>query len=169
MNLHEELRDHRDAVDEFIALAKSVHRDDWYEERAEGKWSPAQIAEHVALTYETLLAEAEGRGGMRVVTKWWRRMILRIVYLPRILRDRAIPGRPPAPREVRPKGDVTLDDAIARIASNATQLQSRIVAAPRMRFTHAYFGKLRAAAGVRFVATHTRHHAAQLRECLEKR
>ena len=40
------------AVDAFLTAARTVPAVQWGKARAPGKWSPAQVAEHLALTYE---------------------------------------------------------------------------------------------------------------------
>lgn len=46
------LADNRAAIEEFVAAARGVDAAKWNTPRAEGKWSAAQITEHLALVYE---------------------------------------------------------------------------------------------------------------------
>src|SRR5437764_15296711 len=46
------IADNRAAVEAFAAAARAVDAASWNTPRAEGKWSPAQIAEHLAIVYE---------------------------------------------------------------------------------------------------------------------
>ena len=50
--LETEIAANRAAVDEFIAAARAVEAARWGAPREGGAWSPAQIAEHLALVYE---------------------------------------------------------------------------------------------------------------------
>ena len=55
---------------------------------AEGKWTPAQIVQHLILGYEAGLRELDGGVGLTVVVPWWKRIALRWTILPRILAGR---------------------------------------------------------------------------------
>src|SRR3954447_7125764 len=46
------IADNHQAVDEFTAAARAIDATRWTLPRAAGKWSPAQVVEHIALTYE---------------------------------------------------------------------------------------------------------------------
>ena len=46
------LADNRAAVDEFLAAARAIEPAAWAIPRADGAWSPGQIAEHLAIVYE---------------------------------------------------------------------------------------------------------------------
>ena len=165
MKLAAEVEAHREALKAFVATADTVSDDAWNARRPGDKWSPAQIAEHLRLTYVTVQAELAGRGGFRVRTKWWQQRFFRVLYLPRILRRGSFPKGVPATREIRP-GDGPFDrrellDALQsegeRFLASATS--ERIVNA---RVTHPYLGKLGLVEGMRFMTQHLRHHHAQL-------
>src|SRR5689334_12862743 len=51
------LTDHADAVGDFVARAAVISPDHWNVERANGKWSPAQEAKHLALGYEAFVRD----------------------------------------------------------------------------------------------------------------
>lgn len=156
-------QEHLDAVERFAALARCVPPDRWPLPAAPGKWSPAQITEHVVLTYETLAKELSGGGGMRLRTKWWQRILLKGFLLPRILRTGEIPTAV-AVRELRP-GSSDLDQAalIDRLRGGALGLDGELYAGrTSAQLTHPYFGRLKAADVLRFCAIHATHHARQL-------
>src|SRR5258708_26571425 len=46
------IAENRVAVAEFIAAARGLDATTWTAPRGEGRWSPAQIAEHLAIVYE---------------------------------------------------------------------------------------------------------------------
>jgi hypothetical protein len=158
------LREHREAVEAFIASAGQVGDAGWNRPVSEGKWSPAQIAEHVRLSHAVLLQELGGAGGLRVRTSWWLRAIIRRTILPRILRTGRIPTGVQAVREVRP-GDgpfeqgATLGRLRAEADQFARELSERRTAAT---LTHPYFGTLSAADALRLTTAHTLHHRGQL-------
>jgi hypothetical protein len=164
-HLTDEIETHRKALDSFIATAGALPHDAWDARRSGDKWSPAQIAEHLRLSYATVRAEVEGRGGFRVRTKWWQQRFFRVLYLPKILRRGSFPKGVPATREIRP-GDGPFErrellDALRsegeRFLTSATS--ERIVNA---RVTHPYLGKLGLVEGMRFMTQHLRHHHAQI-------
>jgi len=160
-----EVEAHREALRAFVATAERLSDDAWNARRPGDKWSPAQIAEHLRLTYVTVKAELTGRGGFRVRTKWWQQRLFRFLYLPKILRHGRFPKGVNATREIRP-GDGPFDrrellDALLKegedFLANATS--DRIVNAS---VTHPFLGKFGLVDGLRFLTQHTRHHHAQI-------
>ncbi len=157
-------REHLEAVDSFAALATGVAAKRWAVEPAAGKWSPAQVTEHVLLSYEALFRELHEGAAMRLRTTWWRRVFLRAVFLPRILRTGRIPAGVLAPRELRPAG-TALDQAasIEKLRASARRADEELASRGRsVRVTHPYFGALEGFDVLRFFAIHTSHHAEQL-------
>jgi hypothetical protein len=152
------------AVEDFLAAASRVPAEAWRRPAAPGKWSPGQVVLHVALAYEVASCELDGGAAMRLRVPWWLRPALRVVYLRRILSTGRVPEGAIAPREVRPPESVPdREDVFGRIRSAAGAVESRMrEAGGRARLTHPYFGAIRGAAILRFLAVHTRHHASQL-------
>lgn len=156
----------RDAVETFASAAARVPAERWSTEPEPGKWSPAQIAEHLSLTYEHLLAELRGGPPMRLKGTRFFRLVVRLKVLPAFLREGRVPRGVRAPREVRPveaPGDRA--DGIHRFRSLAETFDAEITArraAGRCRVTHPYFGRLNADQSIRFVEVHIRHHTKQL-------
>jgi len=156
--------EHLDAVERFLTLARSVTPSRWSLAPAAARWSPVQVTEHVALTYETLLQEVLGGAAMRLRMRWWQRALLKVLLLPHILRTGRIPSGAVAPRELRPGSDA-LDQAalVERLRAGARRLEEELVARrTSAHLTHPYFGRLQAADVLRFCAIHTTHHAEQL-------
>ena len=54
---------HRAALSEFIAAAERVPADAWNASSRSDKWTPAQITEHLRLSYTTVRAELAGSEG----------------------------------------------------------------------------------------------------------
>jgi DinB superfamily len=161
----EAAEEHRRAVDACAAAIRAVAEADWSTAREEKKWSPAQIAEHLAVAYDPLLSELEGRPGYRVVVPWWKRRILRWKFLPRVLAGTFPPGVP-APREVRPAATSRSPDAGARkLTERAGVFLDRLAQARtqgRARFTHPYMGRLSDVEALRLLTSHAHHHRRQL-------
>jgi DinB family protein len=159
--------EHAAAAAEFAVAAENVPADLWRSPRAEGKWSPAQVVEHVTLAYDTLLRELGGGAGMQVRTKLWQRMWLRMTVMRKLLRTGVFPEGAPAPREVRPSS-ASADPAIAiaTFRQRAAQFESAMAAARssgrHVRLTHAYFGAMSIDNVVILCVSHIRHHQKQL-------
>ncbi len=157
--------EHRQAIAECAATIRAVARADWDRRPGERKWSPAEIAEHLAITYEPPLSELAGGPGYRVVVPWWKRRLLRWTVLPRIRRGR-FPSDVPAPRESRPAaGSADPELAARRLAEQAEKFLERLEVSCRerpVRLTHAYLGKLAARDALGLLTAHARHHRRQL-------
>jgi DinB superfamily len=157
--------DHRKAVGECAATIRAIPPEQWTVARADGKWTPAQIAEHLRIAYGPALSELAGGIGFAVRLPWWKRRLLRWTVLPGILRGR-FPKGAPAPREVRPRDHAASpEDAARHLAEQSEAFLARLgEAAERgpVRLTHPYFGKLTAPQIVTLLTSHARHHRKQL-------
>ena len=159
---------HTRAVDDLVATATSVESARWLTPRAEGKWSPAEVVEHLNLAYDVMLREMSGQGGMEIRTKWWQRVLLRFTIVPKILRGDGFPTGARAPKETRPS--LTTTDqrmAIEAFRDRAKRFTVAIEDARQrgQRLTHAYFGKASTKPTLLLVARHIEHHAKQLKAC----
>ena len=162
--LDAELAAHMEAVQDFIASAEQVQESGWNLPRESDKWSPAQVAEHLRLTYVTVNAELSAQGGFRVRTPWWQQRLFKILYLPKILKAGRLPTGVQETREVRPSGGpyerAPLLDALCQ---EAYRFRDAVASSsPRTSITHPYLGKLTLRKGTRFLAQHIRHHQKQL-------
>jgi len=161
--LEEAAAEHRAAIEAFARTAASVDRAAWNVPRAEGKWTPAQVVQHVILGYEAGLRELDGGAGMTVVVPWWKRAVLRWTVLPRILSGR-FPAGARAPKETRPMTAPESPEAgVGHLRACAERFAAGICEADKAaRLTHPYFGRLRGPQILRFLAAHARHHHRQL-------
>jgi hypothetical protein len=157
---------HREAAALFVSRAERVASERWKAAPAPGKWSPAEIAEHLSLTYAHLLGELHGGQPVRVRGSWLFRLLARYKFLPPLLRDGTIPPGVRAPREVRPQlPSEDREAALKRFRALAVEFEGEITrrrAAGGGHLTHPYFGRLDADRGIRFVEVHIRHHTGQL-------
>ena len=157
--------DHREAIEALARTVESLGRGGWTIAREPGKWSPAEIAQHLILSYGPPLAELSGGSGFSLRLPWWKRAVLRWKVLPKILYDEKFPKGAPAPKEARPKaGAASPEEAARLLRENAGQFERRLSeahAARSVRLTHSYFGKLSAPQILKLMAVHANHHRAQ--------
>lgn len=161
------VREHDLVLRDYVQRLRVIHDEQWRAPRAEGKWSVAQEALHVAMAYEIGIAACEGSVGMRLVSPPVVAWLSRNLLLPVMLRLRFFPPNAPAPRELRPKeadaDAIPRDDLIARLLMSADRATSALREAdgrrPSIHVMHAYFGPLRPLAAFRLLTAHTRHHA----------
>jgi uncharacterized damage-inducible protein DinB len=157
--------DNRKAVAEFCAAAGTFDPEAWERSPAEGKWSPRQITEHLALTYELskgiLHGEFPGRSMPGFV-----RPVIRALALKPVLKKRRF-GRPvktfPA---FEPGASPTAGDALsARVQQASAALEEemqQMAAKGEGMLNHPFFGKVSLADYMLLQVIHTDHHRGQL-------
>jgi len=156
---------HDAAAKNLATAAEAVSSDRWLTPRAEGKWSPAEVVEHLNTVYDVVLRELDGGAGMKIRTPWYARIVLRLTIVPKILRGRGFPAGAPAPKETRPVLSITdqrelisrFRDRAARFAAAATNARGT-----EKRITHAYFGAAPIPQSMLLCARHIEHHMQQL-------
>lgn len=153
----------RDAVQSFLATACSVPPERWAAPRAPGKWSPAQVVEHVALAYETNTQLF--RGPVPGGAPRWVRPLIRKFLLGLVLRRGDFPRRSRAPKVMEPNVSQSAgppSELLPRLQSAVDVFQTSAAAHPRDTLDHPYFGHVPLTDIVKLSEIHTRHHAAQL-------
>lgn len=158
---------HDDAAERLARTAENVDPREWLVPRAEGKWTPAQVVDHLSRVYDVVTREVEGGPGMKLRMTFPRRMILRLLFLRRILRGGYFPEGAPAPYETRPgQGIPDQAAAIAEFRALAATFAAAAAKAHdsggRVRITHAYFGTAPVDKATLLCARHIEHHQKQL-------
>jgi hypothetical protein len=158
--------DHQREISHFLADAERLDDAAWSLKPAPGKWSPGQIAEHLVLSYAAMRRELAGGVGLRLRTRFWRRLLIRWRFLPMILKSGRLPPGAPAVREIRPADEprarpVVTGDLREQAALFEQEL-GRASDAGGGHLTHPFLGRLSAREALRFVAVHAAHHRRQL-------
>jgi len=157
------LQHHREAAAAVIATASQVREADWDRPVAPGKWSPAQIVEHLRLTTAALRHEIETGDGLRVRTSWWRRHLFRVLFLRRILRTGEFPAGARAVREIQPgSGPFDQRATTDALAAELRRFELAFEARRDAVLTHPIFGAADASTGLRFCVVHLWHHRVQI-------
>lgn len=158
-------RDHREALGALLDTIASVEPDAWRRPLASGKWSPAQIAEHLALVYEKGSGDLTGVGAVQPRVPLWQQRLLRWFLLPHILFHESVPLRASSPREVRPsERGLPQRGAADRLIALAGRFEADLEEASRLgrSLRHPYFGPISPLQALRFCAVHLEHHRRQM-------
>jgi len=160
------IADNRRAVSTFAQAALAFSPAQWTTPRAPGKWSPGQVTEHVALTYEQSRRMLQGTF-TGPAKPWYQQLLARWLGLPALLK-RGDFGKGPfqAPDFIQPSASPpTAEAVLARLQAAAHDLEGNLAAAAdprRVTVDHPIFGRLWPADLLRFLVIHTNHHLPQL-------
>ncbi len=158
------IAENRAAVEEFVATARGLDAATWSAPRGEGQWSPAQIAEHLAIVYEysrKVVTGAGGKGAPRLL-----RPLLRWFVVDRTLKAGGFTRKGKAPAIFHPSATPPpAAEVLARLTAAVTGFEADIRSGhPAARHTveHPFFGRMKTIDCVRLQAIHARHHRSQL-------
>ena len=153
------------AVSAFLAVARTIPPARWSEQPAPGKWSPAELTEHLALTYEAGRGLLQGSFPSMGVPQFLRPLV-RSLFLRPILQHARFPKRSKAPKFLRPIGAHPAREALtARLQAAADSFESYVAAADRSgksTVNHPWFGRLPLAELAQLQMIHTQHHHQHL-------
>ncbi|HWA14843.1 MAG TPA: DinB family protein [Gemmatimonadales bacterium] len=148
-----------------LTRARSIPLDRWTIPREPGKWSPAQVVEHITKSYEGHRQMAQGllpaTGGR---LKQW---LARTFFLPQLFRvgDFTQQGLK-APKFLEPSDTPAPPEILLpRYEAAAAGLESDLLAAAARgngEVVHTVFGRVSLADLLHFVVIHTRHHEPQI-------
>jgi len=162
----EVMAEHREALAGFLETASALPAEAWDQPWGPGKWTRAQVAEHLSLSYEAVIRELETGEAMALKLTPWRRTLTRWLLLPHILFHRSFPIRAPSPREIRPR-DPRAPRAEAlrqlrELGGRFEETMERAVQAGGGSVTHPFFGRVPPLKVVRFMGVHLEHHGRQI-------
>lgn len=161
---------HEVAIQQFTDAVRAIGTGEWHARAGERRWSAAEEALHVAITYEVCSTTLASGAPMQPRVSATFALVSRLVVLPLILRTGRFPRGVAAPREVRPPRDAadasTTEEVVRRLsvasASAARALRSEAAARPAARLGHAYFGPITPYDALRLLTAHTGHHTRRL-------
>jgi hypothetical protein len=151
------------AVDALLAAAERAGAA-WMVPRAPGKWSPAQIAEHVARIMEESANVASGAPSKFPTIPFFVRPVVRLLVFRRILRRKSFLKMKAGEGFDPPGGSATPAEARVRLQAALTRFDQacRARAASGQKVTSTIFGKVPVSGFVRFQELHVRHHLLQM-------
>jgi hypothetical protein len=163
--LDDALLANRAAAKQFLATARTVAKEKWAAPIAPGKWSPAQIAEHVALTTEVALKAIKGDKSMGSIPSFLRWIPRKLGFDPTIKKGR-FPEKQRGPAIFKPSdANADYETSAARFDRAIDALESHVrdlAKAGTTAFEHSFFGHVVIADYVKFNALHSEHHERQL-------
>lgn len=164
--------DHRTEVAAAAEAFAAVPADEWERPLGDGKWSPAETAQHLIVVFRRLTSELDGGPPVRFRIPRWKRALFRRLFLGRMLRGDWWPRKVKGPPESRPEPPFpSRADAPLRLREAADAFERAIRsghATGGPGVTHPYLGRLAPAVALRFFALHTKHHREQMVGRLER-
>jgi hypothetical protein len=162
-------REHARSVAALLTAASLVPDEKWILPLGVERWSPAQVMEHIEISYALGRDAVRGGAGMRLKRPPLVAWLSRRIMLPLMSWTGRFPAGVPAPREVRPDAArahaVPRLDAVLRIQRAAAEALTALREAEGrggVTMTHAYLGPLTPYETLRLLNAHTRHHAKLL-------
>jgi uncharacterized damage-inducible protein DinB len=159
------ITDDRRAVTDFLATARAVPPAAWHQPRAPGKWSPAQVTEHVAIAYEVSRGILRGTFAWRGAPRFVRPLI-RTFFLKPVLKTGRFAKGGKTPTHFEPTTTpASIGDLATRLQAAATAFEVDVQAAAQGGQTtldHPFFGAVPLAEYLRLQVIHTSHHRQQL-------
>ena len=159
------IAENRKATEHFLATARSVAKEKWEQPVAAGKWSPAQIVDHIAVTTEVALKAINGDPSMGSIPKFLRFIPRKLGFDPTIKKGR-FPEKQRGPAIFAPSaGHPTYEASVAKLERAMVALESHVrnlMAQNKHSFEHTFFGRVSIPDYIRFGTLHTEHHQRQL-------
>jgi len=161
-DLQTALATHHQAVEAFLAAARAVPTVQWSQPRLPGKWSPGQVAEHLALAYEVNTGVLHGRIAATRAPRLLRPLIRKFGLEPVLRRGRFIPGSK-SPKAFRPGASPAAPTVLlGRLQAAMAAFEADAAAVGTTTIDHPFFGRLALVDFVRLQEIHTQHHRGQL-------
>ena len=163
MNIASVVSDSRSALDELLATADKADAN-WTTPRAPGKWSPQQVTEHVARTFDEAANLVAGRPAKFPTMPFFLRPIFRGVFFKKALRTGVFPSAKTFKAFDPESGPDSPAAARERIeaAHQGYQNECAACATGDGIVKSSVFGSVSVADYMRFTTMHTSHHQKQI-------
>jgi hypothetical protein len=159
------IAENRKAIEHFLAAARKVPPEKWAQPVAPGKWSPAQIVDHIAVTTEVALKAINGDASMGSIPKFLRFIPRKLGFDPTITRGR-FPEKQRGPAVFAPsKGNPSYETSVEKLNRAMAALETHVrgrMAKGEHFFEHSFFGRVSIPDYIRFGTLHVQHHERQL-------
>jgi hypothetical protein len=159
------IAENREAAEHFMATARAVPKEKWEQPVGPGKWSPAQIVDHIAVTTEVALKAINGDPSMGSIPKFLRFIPRKLGFDPTIRKGR-FPEKQRGPAIFAPStGHPAYEASAAKLERAMVALETHVrnlMAENKHSFEHTFFGRVSIADYVRFGTLHIEHHERQL-------
>ena len=163
MDITPQVSDSRAALEELLGTTEAAAAN-WTTPRALKKWSPAQVAEHVARVFDDAANMLEGKPHGFPKMPFFVRPIFRMVFFAKTVRS----GNFPTAKTFRPFDPVEGPDTPAAARDRLTAAHDRYLAACSAcaqkdgKVLSSVFGAVPVTDYMRFTTLHTRHHLKQI-------
>jgi len=165
LTLDAALLENMQAYERFVAAVKRVPGGAWATPVAPGKWTPAQIAEHIAISFDIATGALKGESGIPGMPRLVRPLI-RALFFRRILKTKTFPRNAKSPKVFHPsETSAPLTQTLDRLARGSAGLDAAVAALRQSGETtieHPVFGTIPVEEYLELNAIHTRHHMGQL-------
>jgi len=163
VDVESELTALRKAVADFMRTAEA-QQDRWHTPRAPGKWSPSQVAEHVARAIDESANDVAGRPTKFPRLPFFLKPVARALLFDRTLRRGALPPARTGRAFNPSRGAETVTEARERLEEAQGRFEDvcRVRSQSRADVKSVIFGTVPLLHYIRFQQFHTRHHEKQL-------
>jgi hypothetical protein len=162
----------RDSQEEFLELISGLTGEQWIWRAAQGRWSVAQIAEHLVLGERSMLAKIAEALASPPSPGWEEQDARMTKFLGRVLTDRSQKATAPAPLD--PHHHWTREQTIARYKTGRAKtlqfveqvdqpMKDRLAAHP-----FPVFNMLSAYHWLLYIPLHNQRHSQQIAESLKE-
>ena len=149
-------------VEHFIATMLAV-RGTWTTPVRPGKWSPAEVCEHIVLSYRKAAALVRGEASDFPKAPRLLRPLIRNLAFDRVIKRGAFMGRARTFKAITPDAvAASPDDAVEQLREAVAECETALETLGETALAHPMFGAVPAADYLRFLAVHTLHHQKQL-------
>jgi DinB superfamily len=155
------LEDNRRAIEHVLAAAEGASGL-WEKPVAPGKWSPSQLVEHLAVSYEQGANVVAGRPAKLPSMPAFLRPVMRVLFFNRVVRKSWFPRSKTSSAMDPESGPETPEAGRARLEAAYEVFREACASAAGNEITSSAFGRVRLDDYCRFMEVHTRHHLKQM-------